>query len=129
MMGSFRAWEWTERLRRRGGEAERPLASTVKTNVAAFTFPAAMVRRRVLVHGRVQGVGFRYTLARAAQSRGIAGFARKRPDGTVEAVFEGESDAVDALVGLEHEGPGGVFVERVDVAEEEAEGLSGFEAW
>ena len=100
-----------------------------RTNGGAFTFPAAMVRRRVLLHGRVQGVGFRYTLARAAQSRGIAGFARNRPDGTVEAVFEGEADAVDALVRLAHEGPRGAFVERVDVAEEEAEGLSGFDAW
>ena len=73
-------------------------------------------------------MGFRYTLARAAQSRGIAGFARNRPDGTVEAVFEGEADAVDALVRLAHEGPRRAFVERVDVAEEEAEGLSGFDA-
>jgi acylphosphatase len=88
-----------------------------------------MVRRRVLVHGRVQGVGFRYTLARAAQTRGIAGFARNLPDGTVEAVFEGEADAVDSLVRLAHEGPRGASVERVDVAEEEAEGLSGFDAW
>ena len=87
-----------------------------------------MVRRRVLVYGRVQGVGFRYTLARAAQSRGIAGFARNRPDGTVEAVFEGEADAVDSLVRLAHEGPRGASVDRVDVAEEEAEGLSGFDA-
>jgi len=47
----------------------------------------------------------------------------------VEAVFEGEADAVDALVRLAHEGPRGAFVERVDVAEEEAEGLSGFDAW
>ena len=88
-----------------------------------------MVRRRVLVHGRVQGVGFRYTLARAARSRGIAGFARNRPDGTVEAVFEGEAGAVDSLVRLAHEGPRGAFVERVDVAEEQPEGLSGFDAW
>jgi acylphosphatase len=87
-----------------------------------------MVRRRVLVHGRVQGVGFRYTLARAAHSRGIAGFARNRSDGTVEAVFEGEADAVASLVRLAHEGPRGAFVERVDVSEEKAEGLSGFDA-
>lgn len=87
-----------------------------------------MVRRRVLVHGRVQGVGFRYTLARAARSRGIGGFARNRPDGTVEAVFEGEPDAVDSLVRLAHEGPRGASVDRVDVTDEEPEGLSGFDA-
>jgi acylphosphatase len=87
-----------------------------------------MVRRRVLLHGRVQGVGFRYSLARAARSRGVAGFARNRSDGTVEAVFEGEADAVASLVRLAREGPRGAIVERVDVSEEEAEGLSGFDA-
>jgi acylphosphatase len=87
------------------------------------------VRRRVLVHGRVQGVGFRYTLARAAQSRGVAGFARNRPNGTVEAVFEGEPETVESLVRLAHEGPRGAFVERVEVFEEEPEGLSRFDAW
>ena len=86
------------------------------------------VRRRVLVHGRVQGVGFRYTLARAAQGRGVAGLARNRPDGTVEAVFEGETDAVESLVRLAHEGPRGADVARVEVFEEEPEGLSRFDA-
>ena len=88
-----------------------------------------MVRRRVLVHGRVQGVGFRYTLARAAESRRVAGFARNLADGTVEAAFEGEPDAVDSLVRLAHEGPRGAEVERVEVFEEEPQGLSRFEGW
>ena len=74
-------------------------------------------------------MGFRYTLARAAQSRGIAGFARNRPDGSVEAVFEGEPEAVESLVRLAHEGPRGASVERAEVFEEEPEGLGGFEAW
>ncbi|MGN6429596.1 MAG: acylphosphatase [Gaiellaceae bacterium] len=87
------------------------------------------VRRRVLVHGRVQGVGFRYTLGRAAQSRGVAGLARNCPDGTVEAVFEGEPEAVESLVRLAHEGPRGAEVARVEVFEEEPEGLSRFDAW
>src|SRR5207237_746786 len=65
-----------------------------------------MVRRRVIVHGRVQGVGFRYSIARAAQSRGVAGWARNRADGTLEAVFEGDPEAVEALVRLSHAGPG-----------------------
>jgi acylphosphatase len=81
------------------------------------------------VHGRVQGVGFRYTLGRAAQSRGVGGLARNRPDGTVEAVFEGEPDAVESLVRLAHEGQRGAEVERVEVFEEEPEGLSRFDAW
>jgi acylphosphatase len=71
-------------------------------------------------------VGFRYTLARAAQSRGIAGFARNRADGTVEAVFEGEADAVESLVRLAHEGPRGAAVERVEIFEEEPERLPRF---
>jgi acylphosphatase len=86
-----------------------------------------MVRRRVVVHGRVQGVGFRYSLARAAESRGVAGWARNRADGTLEAAFEGEPEAVESLVRLCHEGPRGAEVERVEVFEEEPEGLTRFE--
>ncbi len=86
-----------------------------------------MVRRRVVVHGRVQGVGFRYSLARTAQSRGVAGWARNRADGTLEAVFEGEPEAVESLVRFCHEGPRGAEVERVEVFEEEPEGLTRFD--
>jgi acylphosphatase len=86
-----------------------------------------MVRRRVVVHGRVQGVGFRYSLARAAETRRVAGWARNRSDGTVEAVFEGEPKAVESLVRLCREGPRGAEVERVDVFEEEPEGLTRFD--
>ena len=85
-----------------------------------------MIRRRVVVHGRVQGVGFRYALSRAARSRGVAGFAGNRPDGTVEAVFEGEPEAVGALVDFCREGPRGAGVERVEVSDEPPEGLAGF---
>ena len=86
-----------------------------------------MVRRRVVVHGRVQGVGFRYSLARTAQSRGVAGWARNRADGTLEAVLEGEPEAVESLVRFCHEGPRGAEVERVEVFEEEPEGLTRFD--
>jgi acylphosphatase len=86
-----------------------------------------MMRRRVVVHGRVQGVGFRYGLARAARTRGLAGWARNRPDGTVEAVFEGEPEAVESLVRFSREGPRGSDVERVDVFEEDPEGLTRFD--
>ena len=93
--------------------------------------PVAMdetVRRRVVVHGRVQGVFFRDTIRRAAEQRGVAGWVRNAPDGTVEAVFEGENDAVERLVELCREGPRGAVVERLDVFEEEPEGLRGFAA-
>ena len=86
-----------------------------------------MVRRRIIVHGRVQGVGFRYALARAAATRAAAGWARNRADGTLEAVFEGEPEAVDSLVRFSGEGPRGSDVERVEVVEEEPEGLTRFD--
>ncbi|HEY7632136.1 MAG TPA: acylphosphatase [Thermoleophilaceae bacterium] len=85
------------------------------------------VRRRVVVHGRVQGVFFRDTTRRQASSRGVAGWVSNRSDGAVEAVFEGEPDAVDALVRFTREGPRGADVSDVEVSEEEPEGLSGFE--
>lgn len=87
-----------------------------------------MVRRRVIVHGRVQGVGFRYALARAAQSRGVTGWAHNRADGTLEAVFEGKPEEVESLARFSSEGPRGAEVERVEVFEEEPEGLTRFDA-
>ncbi len=78
------------------------------------------------MHGFVQGVGFRYAVERAARSRGVAGWVRNRPDGTVEAAFEGEPEDVEALVDFCRKGPRGAEVERVEVALESAEGLSGF---
>jgi acylphosphatase len=86
-----------------------------------------MIRRHVVVHGFVQGVGFRYSIARAAQGRGVGGWVRNRPDGTVEAVFEGEQDAVESLVRVCRDGPRGAEVERVEVAEEQPEGTRTFE--
>ena len=85
-----------------------------------------MIRRRAIVHGRVQGVFFRDTIRRMAQSRGVAGWVTNRPDGTVEAVFEGEPEDVEPMLSFSREGPRGAAVERVEVIEEESEGLSGF---
>jgi acylphosphatase len=81
----------------------------------------------VIVSGRVQGVGFRYAVARAARSRGVAGWVRNRPDGTVEAAFQGDPDAVESMVRLCSDGPRGSSVEGVDVQEHTPEELSGFE--
>jgi acylphosphatase len=58
---------------------------------------------------------------------GVAGWVRNRPDGTVEAVFEGDPHALDVALAFVREGPPRARVERVDVAEEEPEGLTGFE--
>ena len=85
-----------------------------------------MIRRRVVVHGHVQGVFFRETARRRAQSAGVAGWIANRPEGSVEAVFEGERDAVDRLVAFMQEGPRGARVDWVDVVNEEPEGLEGF---
>ena len=85
-----------------------------------------MIRRRVVVHGRVQGVAFRYSVRRAAQQRGVAGWVANRADGTVEAVFEGEPQAVERLVEFCREGPRGAWVDSVQVTDEEPEGVSGF---
>ena len=85
------------------------------------------VRRRVRAHGRVQGVFFRDATREEAQRRGVSGWVRNADDGSVEAVFEGPSDAVEALVWFVHSGPGSADVDRVDVDEEEPEGLRRFE--
>ena len=85
-----------------------------------------MERKRVVVHGFVQGVGFRFAVERAARSRGVAGWVRNQPDGTVEAVFEGEPEDVAVLVGFCREGPRGAQVERVEVFAESPDGLAGF---
>jgi acylphosphatase len=85
-----------------------------------------VIRRRVTVSGRVQGVFFRETVRRRAESSRVAGWVRNTSDGSVEAVFEGEPKAVERLVDWCREGPRGARVEWVDVAAEEPEGLEGF---
>jgi len=84
-------------------------------------------RRRVIVRGHVQGVFFRETTKRRALSAGVAGWVRNLPDGSVEAVFEGERAAVERLVDYAREGPRGARVDWVDIEAEEPEGLSGFD--
>jgi acylphosphatase len=83
-------------------------------------------RRHIVAHGLVQGVGFRYAVERAARTRQVAGWVRNRPDGSVEAVFEGEREDVEALVDFCGRGPRGAEVSGVHVVEEPAEGLAGF---
>jgi acylphosphatase len=87
----------------------------------------AEVRRRVVVHGNVQGVFFRDSTEEEANRQGVAGWVRNRDDGTVEAVFEGDSDSVDQLVEFCRSGPSRADVERVEVDDEEPEGLDGFQ--
>jgi acylphosphatase len=85
-----------------------------------------IVRRRVVVAGRVQGVWFRESCRREAESVGVAGWVRNRAGGAVEAVFEGESAAVLAMVAWCRTGPPLAEVDDVDVIDEPPEGAAGF---
>jgi acylphosphatase len=85
------------------------------------------VRRRVRATGEVQGVFFRETTRKEAERRGVAGWVRNCPDGSVEAVFEGPPDAVAALVDFSRASPGQSQVEALDVEPEEPEGLDRFD--
>ena len=83
-------------------------------------------RRRVIVHGRVQGVFFRAATEAEALAAGVAGFVRNRADGSVEAVFEGDPEAVAALVEFCRRGPRHAHVARIEAHEEPPEDLRGF---
>jgi acylphosphatase len=76
------------------------------------------IRRRLVVHGKVQGVFFRDSTREAAQNEGVAGWASNRPDGSVEVVLEGPPDAVESVAGYVRRGPSS--------AQETPEGLTGF---
>ena len=90
--------------------------------------PASAARRvRVVVSGDVQGVGFRWSVREEAESQGVAGWVRNRPDGRVEAVFEGPPSAVDAMVSWCRTGPRWATVQDVTVAEEAPEGDDRFQ--
>jgi acylphosphatase len=85
-----------------------------------------VVRYRVLISGRVQGVFFRDTCRRLAQQNGVAGWVRNLPDGRVEAVFEGPAANVRRLVDWARSGPRLAVVDEVAVQTERPEGLGSF---
>ncbi len=85
-----------------------------------------MIRRRVIVRGLVQGVYFRDSVRRRAAAAGVSGWVRNTGDGAVEAVFEGEPDAVSQLVAFCREGPRSARVDAVEVTDESPEGLRDF---
>jgi acylphosphatase len=64
-----------------------------------------MVTRQLRITGRVQGVGFRYSLRREAQRHGVRGWVRNRLDGSVEAIVQGEPQAVACVVEWARRGP------------------------
>jgi acylphosphatase len=87
-----------------------------------------VIRKRVLVEGRVQDVGFRASCARRARAAGLGGTVRNLPDGRVEAVFEGAAVSVDALVAWCEHGPSFAHVRTVVVTSEEPIGETSFRA-
>jgi acylphosphatase len=78
---------------------------------------SAEITRRIVVAGQVQGVGYRYNMAREARRRSLRGWVRNRRDGTVEALVSGEQGNVDALVAWARRGPPAARVSNVDVHE------------
>ena len=86
--------------------------------------PEQQIRLRAIVHGRVQGVGYRYFARREAAARGLSGGARNLSDGTVEVVAEGDRPALEAFVQALWRGPTAAAVERVDCEWSAADGTS-----
>ncbi|MDM0071159.1 acylphosphatase [Variovorax sp. J31P207] len=73
------------------------------------------VQKHLVIHGAVQGVGYRWSMAQAAEALGVRGWVRNRRDGTVEALAVGDAAAVEALVRWAHRGPPEARVDRVEV--------------
>ena len=87
-----------------------------------------MIARRLSIHGRVQGVGFRESLIDVAEAHRVSGWVRNRADSSVEAHVQGDAAAVERVIGWCRRGPPAARVTKVDVADAEiAAGLAGFE--
>jgi len=86
-----------------------------------------LIRAHVLISGRVQRVGFRFSTQDMATLYGLTGWVRNLPDERVEAVFEGDRSSVEAMIRWCHQGPPHAIVQDVMVVYEPPEGLNGFE--
>ena len=81
----------------------------------------------MVVRGRVQGVFFRDSVRRRAESAGVAGWVTNRDDGAVEAEFEGAPEAVESIVEFCRAGPGRAEIQELEVSDLEPRGEPGFE--
>ncbi|KAB3546237.1 MAG: acylphosphatase [ANME-2 cluster archaeon] len=83
---------------------------------------------RIIVTGRVQGVGFRYFTVRCANDLGLFGWVRNLPDGSVETAIQGQGEKIEEMIGLLRQGPGAANVSGLETEEIESgsEELSGF---
>jgi acylphosphatase len=86
----------------------------------------ATARRRVVAHGRVQGVWFRESARQRAEQLGMAGWVRNNADGSVEAELEGDPEDVEVLLDWFRHGPSGARVERLEVEERTPTGETAF---
>ncbi len=85
------------------------------------------MRRRLIVHGRVQGVWYRGWTVDQAQALGLDGWVRNRRDGSVEIAVSGPDKAVETLIARCSEGPPAAQVERVEIEDSEETPPPGFE--
>ena len=85
---------------------------------------------RIIVTGRVQGVGFRYFTVRCANDLSLCGWVRNLPDGRVETAIQGQGEKIEEMIGLLKQGPGAANVSGLEIEEIESESgsaeLSGF---
>ena len=87
-----------------------------------------MICKQLHIHGLVQGVGYRWSLAREAQRLGVTGWVRNRRDGSVEAMVSGSDAEIGSLVAWAHRGPAAAHVVRVEVRDAQGE-FETFEQW
>jgi acylphosphatase len=105
----------------------RQALRALRTDRKNACMSATATRLHLSIRGRVQGVWFRDSVRRCAAAHGVSGWAANLEDGSVEAVLEGEREAVRAVAAYCHEGPPHARVDHVDEREEPAEGLDRFE--